>query len=104
MPTYLKFADQAACIKALERYLVTDHSGESHMPCYIDTSAVDVVGVIQKPTGAYTGDADGLRTPVLTPLAGWHVNLSCLPEDCPSDLRQYIIDAPTTPSRVFGGS
>jgi len=103
MPTYLKFADQAACIKALERYLVTDHSGESHMPCYIDTSAVDVVGVIHKPTGVMLTDAEGNEHPEMAPIPGWHVNLSCLPEDCPSDLRQYIIDAPTTPSRVFAG-
>jgi hypothetical protein len=101
MTTYLKFDTQADCVAAFAPYLVTDQTGDSHMPFYIGMSAVDVVGVIQKPTGAYTGDADGLRTPVLTPLAGWHVNLSCLPEDCPSDLRQYIIDAPTTPSRVF---
>ncbi len=103
MPSYLKFADQTACIKAFEHYLVTDNTGDSHMPCYVGASAIDVVGVIQKPTGAYTTNADGLRIPVLAPLAGWHVNLSGPPEDCPLDLQQYIIDAPITPSRVFAG-
>ena len=102
MPTYLKFANQPACIDAFAPYLITDPSGDIHMPTYIGAHAVDVVGVISKPTGQIT---QGARGPVaeFAALDGWHVNLSGPPEDCPLDLQPYIIDAPTTPSRVFAG-
>ena len=101
MTTYLKFDTQADCVAAFAPYLVTDQTGDSHMPFYIGMSAVDVVGVIHKPTGEYTTTEDGMRIPVMQALDGWHVNLSGPPEDCPLDLQPYIIDAPTSPSRVF---
>lgn len=104
MTTYLKFADQTACIEAFAARLVTDPHGDSHMPAYIATpagpSAVDVVGTIHKPTGRYTQGELG-PMPVFAALDGWHVNLSCAPGDCPADLQPFVIDAPATPSRVF---
>jgi hypothetical protein len=43
MTTYLKFDTQADCVAAFAPYLVTDQTGDSHMPFYIGMSAVDVV-------------------------------------------------------------
>lgn len=95
---FLKFTTEAACVEAFAPYLVTDQTGDMHIPAYIGTSAVDVVGVIHKPTGEYTTTEDGFRIPVTQALDGWHVNMS---GDCPADLEPFLIDAPTTPSRVF---
>lgn len=94
---FLKFTDQAACVEAFAPYLVTDQAGDSHMPSYIGTSAVDVVGVIHKPTGEYTTTEEGFRIPVMQEIDGYHVNLS---GDCPADLEPFAIEV-TTPSRVF---
>lgn len=94
---FLKFPDQAACVEAFAPYLVTDQTGESHMPSYIGTSAVDVVGVIHKPTGEYITAEDGMRIPVMQALDGWHVNLS---GDCPPELEPFAIEV-AAPVRVF---
>jgi hypothetical protein len=101
MTTYLKFDTQADCVAAFAPYLVTDQTGDSHMPFYIGMSAVDVVGVIHKPTGEYTTTEDGFRIPVTQALDGWHVNMSGSIEDCPPDLQPFAISPPATPSRVF---
>ena len=97
---FLKFTSESEAIAAFAQWATEDAA----FPFYIGTVVVDPVGVIHKPTGVMLTDAEGNEHPEMAPIPGWHVNLSCLPEDCPSDLRQYIIDAPTTPSRVFGGS
>jgi hypothetical protein len=93
----LKFTDQQACVEAFAPYLATDQTGDSHMPFYIGVSAVDVVGVIHKPTGEYTTTEDGFRIPVMQALDGWHVNLS---GDCPADLAPFLVEV-ATPVRVF---
>jgi hypothetical protein len=67
------------------------------MPFYIGVSAVDVVGVIHKPTGEYTTTEDGMRIPVMQALDGWHVNLS---GGCPADLAPFLVEV-ATPVRVF---
>ena len=68
-------------------------------PSYIGTVAVDVVGVIHKPTGSALQDADGNSYPEMAPIPGWHINLSgSVPE-----LAAFEIDPPTTPTRVFAG-
>lgn len=95
---FLKFATQAECITAFEPYLNADHEGNLHMPSYIGTSAVDVVGVIHKPTGTMLTNDEGLTYPETAPLDGWHVNMS---GDCPPDLDAFVITPPATPIRVF---
>lgn len=98
MPTFLKFADQAACVAAFAAHLVTDPHGDIHMPAYIGTSAVDVVGVIHKPTGTYTQGELG-PVPDFVALDGWHVNLSG--DTCPPELAAFVVPAPQTPARMF---
>ncbi len=93
----LKFTDQAACVEAFAPYLNTDTQGNSSFPAYIGTSAVDVIGLIYKPTGNTT-EMDGFVVPETAPLDGWHVNLS---GDCPDDLQAFVIPAPGNPVRVF---
>ena len=71
------------------------------LPPYIGNSAVDVVGVIYKPTGKMLSDTEGNQYPEQMPIAGWHVNLSG--DVVPEGLEAYEIAAPATPSRIFAG-
>lgn len=99
MTTYIKFADEAEFIQAFAPHMATDGQGEPMLPAYIGTSAVDVIGMIHKPTGEFTTTEDGFRIPTMQAIDGWHVNLSG--DDCPPDLQPYAIDAPAQPVRVF---
>ena len=98
MTTYLKFTDEASCIEAFQPFMLTDAEGDQKYPSYIGTSAVDVVGVIWRPTGETTTSEDGSVMPVLAPIDGFHVNLS---GDCPAELEAFLIAAPVSPVRVF---
>ncbi len=69
------------------------------IPSSIGTVAVDVVGVILRPTGEVLDSPDG-PVPVLAPVPGYHINLS---ERIP-ELQQYEIEPPAIPDRVFAGS
>ena len=71
----------------------------AEIPSSIGTVAVDVVGVILRPTGEVLDSPDG-PVPVLAPVPGYHINLS---ERIP-ELQQYEIEPPAIPDRVFAGS
>lgn len=89
---YLKFDTEDAFKKAFEPF-----TAEGRIPSYIGASAVDVIGVIYKPTGEV--DADGL--PETAPIPGFHVNLS---GGCPPELAEFVIAAPASPVRIFAGA
>ena len=92
---FLKFQSEAAAIAAFAPW-ATD---EATYPNYIGAVAVDVVGVIYKPTGSMLDTDDG-PVPEFEVLPGWHVNLSGeVPE-----LAAFEIDAPDTPARIFAGA
>ena len=83
---FLRFESLSAATAAFAPWLTADG-----WPSYIGSSAVDVIGTIQRP-------AD--ETPEIEPVPGYHINLS---ERVP-ELEQYEVDAPATPDRVFAGS
>lgn len=68
-------------------------------PAYIGSVAVDVVGVVQRPTGNVIQTPEG-AVPEMVSVPGWHINLS---ERVP-ELEPYEVVAPATPDRVFAGS
>lgn len=94
MTVFLQFIDKAAAVAAFSFW-----SGDGVVPAYAGRAAVDVVGVIQRPTGEVLQTEDG-EIPVLAPLPGWHINLS----DSVPELAQFEIEAPATPAHVFAGS
>lgn len=60
----------------------------------------DVIGVIYKPTGEVTV-VDGIETPVMQALQGWHVNVLALDEEDTTAIEVYKVE-PSTPVRVWG--
>jgi hypothetical protein len=63
---------------------------------------IDVIGLIYKPTGEMTTTTeDGLETPVMEPIDGWHVNVRLTPNESATDLIAFSVE-PTTPVRVWG--
>ena len=97
---YLKFDSEAQFKNAFAEYMIKTEDGETAPP-YIGDSAVDVVGVIHKPTGRMLPDTEGNQHPEPLPIDGWHVNLSG--DVAPEGLEAFEIAAPETPSRIFAG-
>ena len=117
---YLKLASEADMPTALAAFYKQDYTtivdpetGEESTqvegsPYLVQTTAdyaIDVVGVIYKPTGVTLTDADGNEYPEMAPLDGWHVNLRLSGDNKRADaeeLAAYTVDpAPSTPSRVW---
>lgn len=93
MTCFYKFADEAEFLTAAAEFIV-----DGELPAYIGSAAVDVVGVIQKPTGE-TVDTDDGPMPAFAPVDGWHVNTTApIPE-----WDEYTA-VPTNPTRVFAGA
>lgn len=64
---------------------------------------VDVIGTILHDTGTTTTTDDGVETPVMAPVPGYHVNLVLHAEEVPAALFPYLVN-PQQPKRVFLGS
>lgn len=88
---FLKFKDAAEADSVL---FEPQHDGEGYnkVPKY---AAVDVIGVIHKPTGKMIKTDDG-EVPETAPLEGWHVNVRHT-EEAP-ELGAYKV-APKAPVR-----
>ena len=61
---------------------------------------IDTIGTIYKPTGE-TETVDGMETPVMAPIDGWHVNVRLVGDEDASALESYEV-TPATPMRVWG--
>jgi hypothetical protein len=97
---FLKFADEAEANAALftEQTNVQDDVVETVLvPKY---AAVDVVGVIYKPTGNVlpAEDESGEAVDEMAPLDGWHVNVRHTDEA--PELDAYKVEV-KTPSRMW---
>lgn len=88
---FLRFTSEAAA-----RAAFAEHLEDGAWPAYIGAVAVDVVGVIHRPTGNMLAD----DVPEMAALPGFHINLS----DSVPGLEQYEIEQPSTPARVFFGA
>ena len=97
---YLKLTDEAAMPTALSAFY--DEEGE-----FVDNTtdyAIDVVGLLQEPTGATLTDDDGMEYPEMVDLDGWHVNIRLL-----NSTKRTIVEAiddtlgvtPTSPLRIW---
>jgi len=116
---YLKLASEADMPTALAAFYQQDShtetdedgnetvvlDGDPYLVAHTADYAIDVVGVIHKPTGNMLTDADGNEYPEMAPLDGWHINLRLMGDARRADaeaLPGYMVDPePVTPSRIW---
>ena len=91
---FLRFNSKAEAVSALNAWMIEDA-----WPAYIGSAAVDVLGIVHRPTGEVLQTEDG-DIPVMGPVPGYHINLS----ERVTELQQYEIEPPESPERVFAGS
>lgn len=78
-----------------------DEHNEPRLTTYTNEYAIDVVGIIHKPTGNMIEGEDGLFFPEQAPIDGWHVNVRILSGDpVHESFVQYEV-FPATPTREF---
>ena len=78
--------------------------GDPYLVAYTHDYAIDVVGVIQEPTGTMLTDDEGNDYPETAPVDGWHVNVRLV-----GDAMRETVEAldathgvtPNSPSRVW---
>ena len=78
--------------------------GDPYMVMQTADYAIDVVGVIHRPTGNTLTDADGNEYPEQAPLEGWHVNIRLIGDamrDTVEALDAIYGVIPNTPARVW---
>ena len=92
--------------------VVDPETGEEHVqlegePYLVATThdyAIDIVGVIYKPTGVMLTDDEGNEYPEQAPLDGYHVNIRLL-NDAMREAAEAVNETygvvPTTPTRVW---
>jgi len=96
---YIKLTSEAAMTTVLSAFY--DEEGK-----FVDNTtdyAIDVVGVLQEPTGATLTD-DGMEYPEMVAVTGWHVNIRLL-----NDVVRGAVEAldvshgviPDAPKRVW---
>ena len=78
--------------------------GDPYMVTHTHDYAIDVVGLIHKPTGVTLTDSEGMDYPEMAAVDGWHVNIRLV-----SDAMRDVVEAldgaygvtPVTPQRVW---
>lgn len=63
------------------------------------THAIDIIGIIQEPTGEVLEDEEGADYPEMAPVGGFHANYRG--DELPEALAQFEIPAPDNPVRVW---
>lgn len=116
---YIKLASEADMPTALAAFYrqdttteVDDETGEETVvnvgDAYLVTTthdyAIDVVGVIYRPTGETLVDADGNEYAETAPLDGWHLNIRLLNDTMREVVEEIAAEygvLPNTPARVW---
>ena len=85
---FLRFPNEQTFLDAIAPYL--DDEGNLTLP------NIDVIGTIYE-GGTCDDEGNVIEPPVA--LYGWHVNATGVPDDW----REYVIDRPGRPHRIFAG-
>ena len=78
--------------------------GEPYLVQYTPDYAIDVVGLIYKPTGNTLTDSEGSEYPETAPVTGWHVNIRLMTDamrETVESLNATYGANPVTPERVW---
>lgn len=116
---FIKLASEADMPTALAAFyrqdsttVVDPETGEEHVqlegePYLVQNThdyAMDIVGVIHKPTGVMLTDAEGNEYPEMAPLDGWHINIRLIGDAVREAVEavdaQYGV-VPNSPARVW---
>ena len=97
---YIELTSEASMPSVLSIFYDEDGEFVSNTADY----SIDVVGVLQEPTGVTITDDEGMEYPEMTTLDGWHVNIRLS-----SDVRRDAVEAldvshgvtPSVPKRVW---
>lgn len=102
---YLKFSSQEEAFAALKDadYISADEEGKEFIISATHDYCVDEVGTIYK-GGKWEPNESGEIVMIEEPvkLDGWHINIRILKGDIAENLREFVIDNPKTPYRIFG--
>lgn len=96
---YLKAKDAADLFGVLQAAGVVVQSEDGFVVADGHRFALDVIGIIYAPTGK-TAVVDGVETPVMAALSGYHANLRVMGEAV-AGLNEIEIAVPTNPMRAW---
>jgi|694.fasta_scaffold03774_12 autonomous glycyl radical cofactor GrcA len=102
---YLKFSSQEEAFAALKDagYTSADEEGKEFIISATHQYCVDEVGTIYK-GGKWEPNESGEMITIEEPvkLDDWHINVRILSGDIAETLKDFVIDNPKTPYRIFG--
>ena len=116
---YLKLNSEADMPTALAAFYTQDYStivdpdtgeestqieGDPYLVSGSADYAIDVVGVLQEPTGVTLSDDEGFEYPEMAALDGWHVNIRLSSSVCRGAVEALDIAhgvTPSAPKRVW---
>ena len=102
---YLRFSSKEEAFTALKNagYTSMDENGNEYIISATHDYCVDEVGLIYK-GGKWEFNEQGEMITIEEPvkLDGWHINIRILRGDIAENLRDFVIDNPKTPYRIFG--
>lgn len=101
---YLKFSTEQEAFQAFQEagYTSQDENGNEFVISATHDYCVDLVGTITKGgKWEYQGEEFIIIEEPVT-LPGYHVNVRILRGDIADNLKEFVIDNPQTPYRIFG--
>lgn len=107
-PLYLKFSSKEDMMTSLEASSLTTispDSGEEIIGGNPLEIRINVLGVLQEPTGAILEDEEGNEYPEMAPVDGYHVNVLVHPDHYQEYLYAFedVVINPTTPKVKYAG-
>lgn len=101
---YLKFSTEQEAFQAFQEagYTSQDENGNEFVISATHDYCVDLIGTITEGgKWEYQGE-EFVMTEAPVTLPGYHVNVRILRGDIAENLKQFVINTPQTPYRIFG--
>ena len=101
MDIFLKARSESALYKALTAAGIVTETEDGYRVTDAHKYALDVIGKVYKPTGEIITDADGIESPAMAAVPGYHANLRVIDasEFDPEMLADMTINPPNNPAR-----
>ena len=100
----MKFTSEKAMMTQLKSLTITDDDGKTVLAEASHDYAIDRIGKMYKPTGKMIKSDDGIESPEMKAVTGYHINVRLV-----GDVQRSFFEAldekygvnPKTPQRVF---